>query len=79
MSGNGNGNGGKELFTRMVKAGQRTYFISAKESAKGNKYMMITESRRVEKDRFDRTRIMIFPDKAGEFVEALQEAQQVAA
>ncbi len=79
MSENGKGNGGKELFTRMVKAGQRTYFISAKESAKGNKYMMITESRRVEKDKFDRTRILVFPDKVGEFVEAIQEAQQVTA
>ena len=79
MSENGNGNGSKELFTRTVKAGQSTYFVSAKESAKGNKYLMITESKRVEKDKFDRTRIMVFPDKIKEFIEAVQEAQQVAA
>ncbi|MFC1511236.1 DUF3276 family protein [Candidatus Margulisiibacteriota bacterium] len=79
MTENGNGNGGKELFTRMVKAGQRTYFVSAKESAKGNKYIMLTESKRIEKDKFDRSRILLFKDKVEEFISALQEASLVAA
>lgn len=78
-NGNGNGNGGKELFTRMVKAGQRTYFVSVKESAKGNKYVTLTESKRVEKDKFERVRMLIFQDKINELSEALLEAQQVAA
>lgn len=79
MSENENGNGGKELFNRMVKAGRRTYFVNVKEASNGSKYMTITESKLVEKDKFERFRIMIFQNKMGEFVEAVQEAQQVAA
>ncbi len=79
MSENGNGNGGKELFTRMVKAGRRTYFISVKEAKNNNKYVTVTESKVVDKDKFERFRIMIFQNKMGEFVEALQEACEVAA
>lgn len=73
-----NGNNGKELFTRMVKAGQRTYFVNVKEAVNGNKYVTITESKRIEKDKFERFRIMVFQDKIKDFVEALCEAQQVA-
>jgi hypothetical protein len=74
-----NGNGGKELFSRMVKAGQRTYFVSVREANNGNKYLTVTESKRIEKDKFDRSRIFIFKNKIEEFMEALQEAYQVAA
>jgi len=79
MTENTNGNGGKEIFNRMVKAGQRTYFVNVKESAKGNKYITLTESKRVEKDKFERFRIMIFQDKIAEFIDAIQEASLLAA
>ena len=72
-------NVGKELFSRTVKAGQRTYFVNVKEASNGNKYLTITESKRVEKDKFERFRIMVFQDKVGAFVEALYEAQQFVA
>ena len=79
MNEKGNGNGSKELLNRMVKAGQRTYFVGVKESAKGNRYITITESKRIEKDKFDKSRVMVFSDKAAEFVDALQEAQLLVA
>ncbi|MFH1542855.1 MAG: DUF3276 family protein [bacterium] len=79
MKENGNGNGGKKIFSRMVKGGQRTYFINVNESAKGNKYMMLTESKLIEKDKFDYSRVMIFPNKLGEVIEALKEASLVTA
>ncbi len=78
MNNNGNGNGGKEFFNRMIKAGQRTYFVNVKESVKGDKYITITESKRVEKDKFEKFRIMVFQNKVGEFVDAVQEASRVA-
>lgn len=78
MTENENENGGKELFNRMVKAGQRTYFVSVKEARNGNKYMTITESKRAENGKFDRARMFIFQNKMGEFVQALQEASLVA-
>jgi len=75
----GNGNGGKELFKRMVKGGRRTYFISVRESKNSKKYVTLTESKLVGDGKFDRFNIMFFPEKIGEVVQALQEAEQVAA
>ncbi|MFH1825827.1 MAG: DUF3276 family protein [bacterium] len=74
-----NKNGSKEIFNRMVKAGQRTYFVNVNESAKGHKFVTITESKLVEKDKFQRFRIMVFQNKLGEFMDAVQEASLVAA
>jgi hypothetical protein len=71
-----NGNGSSEIFNRTVKAGQRTYFIGIKQASNGNKYLTITESKRVEKDKFERFRIMVFQDKMAEFMDALKEAEQ---
>lgn len=68
----------KEIFSRMIKAGSRTYFLSVKEASNGNKYLTITESKRVEKDKFDCFRVMVFQDKLEQFVAALQDALQVA-
>lgn len=73
----GNGSNGKELFSRMVKAGQKTYFINVKKAKNGNNYLAITESRRVEKDQFDKSRVMVFRDKLEEFIEAIRDAGQV--
>jgi len=77
-NGNGNGNGGKELFKRMVKGGRRTYFISVKESKNNKKYVMLTESKLIEKDKFERFSIFVFPEKMGELIGAMQEAAEVA-
>jgi hypothetical protein len=75
----GKGNEGKELFSKMIKAGQRTYFMSVRESSNGHKYLTMTESKLVEKDKFERFRIMVFQDKLGDFASAFAEACQVAA
>lgn len=72
-----NGNGGKELFSRMVKAGRRTYFISVKEASNSQKYVTLTESKLNGDNKFDRFRIMVFQEKLGDFVNALQEASAV--
>jgi len=77
--GNGNGNGGKELFSRTVKAGKRTYFISVKEASNQHKYITITESRLVDEGKFDRSRVMVFQDKLGDFAKAFGEACQAVA
>ena len=74
-----NGNGSKELFQRMVKAGRRTYFISAKESKNNIKYLTLTESKLVDKNKFDRFSIMVFPEKVEELVEAMKDAYAVVA
>ena len=78
-NGNGNGNGAKELFNRAVKAGQRTYFIAVREAKTGNKYLNITESKRVDKDKFDKSRMYVFKDHIEDFMNVLQEAAEVVA
>jgi hypothetical protein len=67
-------NGKKDLFSRMVKAGQRTYFITVKEASNKNKYITLTESKLVDKNKFERHNIMVFQDKMDDFVDALHEA-----
>jgi Protein of unknown function (DUF3276) len=69
----------KDLFNQMVKAGQRTYFITVKEASNNKKYVTLTESKLIEKDKFERHNIMVFQEKIGEFVDALQGACAVAA
>ncbi|MDD5382552.1 MAG: DUF3276 family protein [Candidatus Margulisbacteria bacterium] len=74
-----NGSKAKELFNRMVKAGRRTYFITVKEAKNNKKYLTLTESKLVEQNKFDRSSVMIFPEKLGDFASAFAEACQVAA
>jgi hypothetical protein len=74
-----NGNGTKRIFNRMVKGGRRTYFVSVKESKNNKKYITLTESKVVGDGKFDRFNIMLFPEKVGDLVQALQEAEQAAA
>ncbi|MFA5840201.1 MAG: DUF3276 family protein [Candidatus Margulisiibacteriota bacterium] len=69
----------KDLFNRMVKAGRRTYFIAVREAKNSQKYITITESKLVDKDKFDRFSIMVFQDKVSDFVDALEAACEVVA
>ena len=78
MSEKGNGNGGNELFSRMVKAGKRTYFISVKQASNNQKYVTLTESKLVGENKFDRFNIMVFQDKLGDFASAFADACKVA-
>jgi len=68
-----------DLFNESVKAGQRTYFVNVREASNGNKYMVITESKRVDKDKFEKSRIMVFQDKLGDFAETFAAACKIAA
>ncbi|MFQ5870397.1 MAG: DUF3276 family protein, partial [Candidatus Zixiibacteriota bacterium] len=57
--------------SQTVKAGARTYFFDLKESKDGNAYLVITESRpKGESDEWERSRLLVFPDHAQEFLEA---------
>ncbi|OGB89248.1 hypothetical protein A2625_03655 [candidate division WOR-1 bacterium RIFCSPHIGHO2_01_FULL_53_15] len=74
-----NGKESKPLFNQMVKGGRRTYFISVREASNKQKYVTITESKVIGENKFDRFNIMVFQDKIGEFVGALQGACAIAA
>ena len=64
------------LFSKSVKAGSRTYFIDVKETVKGNKYLSICESKKVE-DKWERKNIMIFDNAIPDVFQALREAGKV--
>ncbi|NQT30183.1 MAG: DUF3276 family protein [Candidatus Saganbacteria bacterium] len=74
-----NENRKEDLFNQMVKAGQRTYFINVRESKNKRRYIRITESKLIEKDKFERLSIFVFAEKAREFVGVLGKAAQMVA
>lgn len=64
----------RETKSRMVKASGRTYFFDLKETEEGKKYLLLTESRRTKGgDEFLRSTMVLFPEQAQEFGEALAE------
>lgn len=67
------------LFSKIIKAGDRTYFIDVKEAKNKSKYLTIAESKpsKEDKKKFTRSSVMIFDNQAEQFRDALQEAMKV--
>ncbi len=67
------------LFTKIIKAGDRTYFIDVKEAKNKSKYLTISESRpsKEGEKKFTRTSVMVFENQAEKFRDALEEAVKV--
>ena len=64
------------LFSRTIKASDRTYFIDVREAKNKSKYLTIAESK-LSKDgdkKFTRSGVMVFENQVGRFREALDEA-----
>ena len=59
--------------SRQLKGSGRTYFFDIKKTKDGKRYLVITESRKSGEDKFERSSIMVFPEDAGEFNEAVAE------
>ncbi len=66
----------KSLFTDRVSAGQRTYFFDVKESIRGTKYLLISESKREGKE-FKNSRVMVFEDDFLDFCEVFKKAYKI--
>jgi hypothetical protein len=64
------------LFSKTIKAGDRTYFIDVKEAKNKSKYLTIAESKPSKEGdkKFSRSSVMVFDNQAGKFREALDEA-----
>lgn len=59
------------LFSEMVKASDRTFFLDIKEASNGNHYITITESKKAkEGDNYETTRILLFQNDVDKFQEA---------
>jgi len=64
------------IFSKTIKAGDRTYFIDVKEAKNKSKYLTIAESKpsKEGEKKFTRSSVMIFDNQIGKFREALDEA-----
>ena len=66
----------EEIFSKVVRAGKRTYFFDVKETRSGNYFIAITESiRRMdeEQDKFVYTKhkVFLYKEDFGKFFDAL--------
>jgi hypothetical protein len=69
------GNGGQEnIFSRRVRAGKRTYFfdVKATKSVK-DFYIVITESRRVSEEKYEKHKIFLYKEDFSKFIDAIGE------
>ena len=59
---------------RTIKAGAKTYFLDIKSTKEGKPYLVITESRfKGEGKERERASVMVFPENAEEFSQAVTE------
>ena len=67
------------LFSKSLKAGDRTYFIDVKEAKNKAKYLTIAESRPAKEGdkKFTRSSIMVFDNQVENFRTALDEAMKM--
>ena len=76
-----NGNRHKEkVYTQVIKAGKRTYFFDVEETKKGEKYLVITESRRVflnddGKFAYEKSKLFLYKEDYEKFLNALKDIQ----
>jgi hypothetical protein len=62
----------KKDHSKTVKAGSKTYFFDIKETKEGKPFLVITESRfKSEGKERERSSIVVFQEKAGEFARAV--------
>lgn len=65
------------VFTRLVKAGKRTYFFDVKATRNGDFYLTVTESKKRFSDdgrfTFEKHKIFVYREDFDKFTEALRE------
>jgi hypothetical protein len=66
--------GDENVFSKRVRAGKRTYFfdVKATKSAK-DYYLVITESRRVAEEKYEKHKLFLYKEDFSKFAEALAE------
>ena len=64
----------ENVFTKRVRAGKRTYFfdVKATKSAK-DFYVIITESRRVGEEKYEKHKLFLYKEDFKKFADALTE------
>ncbi len=81
LGGGGNGDhtmGEKlSLYTKMVRAGRRTYFFDVREAKNSKKFLIISESTPATDGTFNRSSVLIFQEDIENFLAAFSEAREL--
>ena len=65
----------EEIFSKVLRAGRRTYFFDVRETRGNDYYLTITESRKkFDSDGYDRHKIFLYKEDFNKFVKGLGEA-----
>ncbi len=64
----------ENVFSKRIRAGKRTYFfdVKATKSAK-DYYVIITESRRVAEEKYEKHKLFLYKEDFAKFIDALTE------
>jgi hypothetical protein len=78
MNGNDEKNSREEIYTKVVRAGKRTYFFDVKATRKDDYYLTITESKkRLGKEGkvfYEKHKIFLYKEDFEKFAEGLKDA-----
>lgn len=64
----------EEVYSARLPAGRCTYFFDIRETAEGDRYLAITESKGMGNDEFVRQRVIVVPEDALAFNEEIGKA-----
>jgi hypothetical protein len=68
-----------EMFSKVVKAGKRTYFFDVKATRGNDYYVTITESKRNgDSESYQKHKLFLYKEDFDKFLEGLQETLVVA-
>ncbi len=77
LENNGNENVREEIFSKVVRAGKRTYFLDVKATRRNDYYLTITESKkkfnRDGRHYFEKHKVFLYKEDFDKFTENLQE------
>jgi len=67
------------LYSKIIKAGERTYFVDVREARNKSRYIAICETKpsRDGNKKFDRSKVIVFPEQVTEFRAAFEAAAGV--
>ena len=67
----------EEVYTKVVRAGKRTYFFDVKATRKDDYYLTITESKKLSKDGrlfYEKHKIFLYKEDFEKFMDGLADA-----
>lgn len=67
----------ENVFSRRVRAGKRTYFFDVKATRSVKDfYIVITESRRVGEEKYEKHKLFLYKEDFSKFIDAIRETAQ---